>query len=274
MKIGIIGTGNMGRLLTEAFIEGEAFSSSSLIVTNRTKSKALVLKDKYKDIGIRNTALEVAAESDLIFLCVKPLDIFKILQKIHPFLAKDKCLVSITSPISTEQFEKQVSCSVVRAIPSITNRALSGVSLLTYGEQCTAAWKKMIEQLFAKISVPVEINEEVTRVASDIVSCGPAFFSYLLQRFIQAAVRETQIEESTATKLASEMIIGFGDLLKQGHYTLPALVEKVCVKGGITGVGIGVLERELGEMFEHLFNATHEKFDEEVEKIGLQFINK
>lgn len=274
MNVGIIGTGNMGRLLVEAFIEGEAVSSSSLIMTNRTKSKALLLKDKYQDIKIGDNAAEVAAESNLIFLCVKPLDMFKILQEIHPFLTKDKCLISITSPIQTEQFEKKVPCSVIRVIPSITNRALSGVSLITYGKHCNEAWKATVEQLFAKISVPVEINEEVTRVASDIVSCGPAFFSYLLQRFIQAAVSETEIEEKVATELASQMIIGFGDLLKQGLYTLPTLLEKVCVKGGITGVGIEVLEKEMGEMFEHLFHATHEKFEEEVEKVNLQFINK
>lgn len=274
MNIGIIGTGNMGSLLIEALIEGEAVSSSSLMITNRTKSKAMLLQAKYPDIKIGENAAEVADESKLIFLCVKPLDIFKILEDILPFLTKDKCLISITSPIKTEQFERKVSCSVVRAIPSITNRALSGVSLLTYGNQCKHTWKTKVEKLFAKISVPVKISEDITRVASDIVSCGPAFFSYLLQRFIQAAVRETGIEESVATKLASEMIVGFGDLLKQGHYTLPALLEKVCVKGGITGVGIEVLENELGEVFEHLFNATREKFDEEVEKVSLQFTNK
>ncbi|HEY2421445.1 MAG TPA: NAD(P)-binding domain-containing protein, partial [Neobacillus sp.] len=40
MKIGIIGTGNMGRILVEALIEGKAISPSSMMITNRTKAKA------------------------------------------------------------------------------------------------------------------------------------------------------------------------------------------------------------------------------------------
>ena len=273
MNIGIIGTGNMGTIMVEALIDGGAISPSSMMITNRTKSKALLLKNKYKEIRIGASAEEVAAQSDMLFICVKPLDIYKLLEKINPHLSPEKCLVSITSPVSTSQIEKKVSCSTVRVIPSITNRALSGVSLLTYGENCSDQWRKKIEKLISNISVPVCIDEKITRVGSDIVSCGPAFFSYLLQRFINAAVKETEIDKETATIFASEMIVGLGELLKQGHYTLPSLQEKVCVKGGITGEGIKVLDNELGDIFEHLLQATHAKFKEDLDKVEMQFSN-
>jgi competence protein ComER len=273
MKIGVIGTGNMGKILVEALIDSKAISPSSVMITNRTNSKALMLKGIYKEICVVESPLEVAAQSDLVFICVKPLDVLKIIDVINPQLTHEKCLISITSPISTSQIENKVGCSVARVIPSITNRALSGVSLITYGENCTNEWKEKIEKLCSSISVPVEIEEKITRVSSDIVSCGPAFFSYLLQRFITAAVNVTGIDGPTATVFSSEMIIGLGELLKQGHYTLPSLQEKVCVKGGITGEGIKVLERELGEVFEHLFQATQAKFNEDLEKVELQFSN-
>jgi len=273
MNIGIIGTGNMGSMLVEAMIEGKAVSPASMMITNRTKSKALLLKDKYKEIKVGANPGEVAAESDLVFVCVKPLDVYKILHEIKPQLSPKKCVITITSPISTSQIEKKVSCSVARVIPSITNRALSGVTLITYGENCSERWKTKIEELITKIGVPVHINEKITRAASDIVSCGPAFFSYLLQSFIKAAVKETEIDENDATTMASEMIVGLGELLKQGHYTLPSLQDKVCVKGGITGEGIKVLDNELGDVFEHIFQATHAKFKDDLDKVESQFSN-
>ncbi|WP_066385664.1 late competence protein ComER [Neobacillus mesonae] len=273
MNTGIIGTGNMGRILVEALLDGKAISPSSMMITNRTLEKAMVLKDKYKELKVGANAIEVAAESDLIFICVKPLDVFKIIDEINPYLNEEKCLISITSPISTNQIESKVTCSVARVIPSITNRALTGISLITYGQNCQMPWKLKIEQMMANISTPLLIDEKITRVASDIVSCGPAFFSYLLQRFITAAVQKTDIDTKTATALASEMTVGLGELLKQGHYTLPSLQEKVCVKGGITGEGIKILEDELGDVFEHLFQATHEKFKEDLEKVEMQFSN-
>jgi len=271
MNVGIIGTGNMGRILVEALIDGKAIFPSSMMITNRTISKALLLKDKYKELRIGANAVEVAAQSDLLFICVKPLEIYTILDEINPHLSPEKCLITITSPVSTRQIEEKVSCSTIRVIPSITNRALAGVSLITFGENCNDHWKTKVRKLISNISVPVCIEERITRVASDIVSCGPAFFTYLLQRFIEAAVKETEIDTEMATIFASEMIVGLGELIKQGHYSLPSLQEKVIVKGGITGEGINVLDNELGMVFEHLFQATHAKFKEDIEKVEIQF---
>ncbi|RDU35466.1 late competence protein ComER [Neobacillus piezotolerans] len=271
MNIGIIGTGNMGRILTEAFLDSRAIKAESLMVANRTMAKALELKKVYPGIQVAEKAEEVARHSDMVFICVKPLEIHSLLGKITTLLTKEKCLVSITSPISTAQIETLVECSVIRAIPSITNRALAGACLMTYGEKCDPEWKKRVFDLLSNISSPIEIEQQFVRVASDIVSCGPAFFSFLLQGFIEAAIKKTAINPDTATELASAMIIGMGELLRKGHYTLPALQEKVCVKGGITGEGIKVLESGLGDLFHDLLDATHGKFKEDLEKAGEQY---
>ena len=214
---------------------------------------------------------EVIKQSDLIFLCVKPHDIYSLIEKNQLLFKADQCLVSITSPIQVGWLEKMVPSSCARMIPSITNRALAGVALLTFGSKCEDDWKKKLTTLCSAFSVPMEINESIIRVSSDIVSCGPAFFSFITRNFIEAAVAETKIDTETATKLAEEMLIGLGDLLKKGFYTLPTLEEKVCVKGGITGEGIKVLEHEIGDMFEKLFQTTHKKFDSEVEQIKGKF---
>jgi competence protein ComER len=271
MKIGVIGTGNMGTILVEALIESKAVEQSDLFVTNRSLSKVDGLKRRFEGIKPINSNEEIVRLADLIFVCVKPKDIHGILLNIKPLLKKEQCIVSITSPISVTQLEQNIDCSCARLIPSITNRALSGVSLISFGQSCSDYWKDIILELSSKISIPVEINNDITRISSDIVSCGPAFFSYLAQEFINAACRQTNIDKKTATVLTEKMLIGFGDLLKKGHYSLPTLQDKVCVKGGITGEGIKVLEAELGDVFDHLIQATHNKFNEDLEEIEEQF---
>ncbi|MEH7379881.1 late competence protein ComER [Bacillus sp. JJ1533] len=271
MKIGFIGTGNMGKILIESFVESLAVPPSKLTITNRTIEKAIAIKNSLPDITVAATNEEVVKGSDLIFICVKPLEIHPLLHQLSCFLTSNKCIVSITSPISVEQLESLVNCQVARIIPSITNRALTGVSLFTFGNSISNRFKDYLENLFEQISTPVYINHEVTRVASDIVSCGPAFFAYLLRRFVEAAVKETKITEEQATKLASEMIIGMGKLLEKGIYTLPTLQEKVCVKGGITGEGINAMEEHIGELFEEVFRSTHRKFDEDISEVNEQF---
>jgi len=271
VNIGFIGTGNMGKILIDAFIESKAVRPSKITIMNRTKKRAKEIQQQHKKIHVADTAEEVVHASKVIFICVKPLDIHPLLIKLEPLLTKDHCIVSITSPISVEQIERLVPSQAARIIPSITNRALAGVSLFTFGERCTPFYQNYLHELFSSMSKPVAIDQTITRVSSDIVSCGPAFFSFLLQRFIDAAVQETNISAEEATVMASDMIIGMGKLLEKEIFTLPTLQDKVCVKGGVTGEGIKVLEAELGEMFVHVFQKTHEKFDEDIELVHNQF---
>ncbi|WP_338777239.1 late competence protein ComER [Metabacillus sp. FJAT-52054] len=271
MNIGFIGTGNMGRILIEAFVESAAVKPREIHITNRTLEKAHHIQSQFPGIHVSENSEEIARTCSLIFLCVKPLDLHPLVTRLSPQLTKDQCLISITSPVSANLLESISPCQTARVIPSITNRALSGISLITFGKTCSEENRAKILQLCAQISEPVLIEEDVTRVASDIVSCGPAFFSYLLQRFTDAAVQETQISREMAEQLAAGMITGMGKLIETGHYTLPGLQKKVCVKGGVTGEGIGILEKELGNVFEHLFRKTHEKFDEDLSLVGDQF---
>ncbi|WP_458412432.1 late competence protein ComER [Schinkia sp. CFF1] len=275
MNIGIVGTGNMGKILIEAFIKSSAVNEQNLFIMNRTRSKADQIRCEFPSIHVVDEPEEIVKNTDYIFICIKPLDIYPLLKRISPLLTKDHCIISITSPISVKQLETLVPCSVARVIPSINNRVLCGTSLLSFGEQCPEYHKEFIESIMTKISTPVIIEENITRIASDITSCGPAFFTFLLRKFIDAAVAETSISEEQATLLASKMIIGLGQLLEQEVYTLETLQEKVCVKGGITGEGIKVLDEETGDMFHHVIQQTHAKFQHEKEKINEQFcINK
>lgn len=271
MKIGFIGTGNMGTVLIQSLLESGAVKATDINITNRTLAKAEKLAAAYPGVTVKDSSRALAQQSQLIFLCAKPHEMYPILEDIVPFLTQENCVVSITSPISLKQLESVVPCSCARFIPSITNRAHSGASLLTFGKSCTKEWYHRLNELAARISLPLEIQNEYTRVASDIVSCGPAFFSYLAQAFIEGAVDHTGIDKEDATKLTERMLIGLGELLRQGHYSLPTLQEKVCVKGGITGEGIKVMENELGEVFRHLFEATHRKFKKDIQEQGEQF---
>lgn len=270
MKWGIIGTGNMGKILAEAWLESGMINEDQLYITNRTLSKAFGLKEKYPGVHLCEEVNDLAKTVDLLFICVKPLDIHPLLMNISSNLSKQQCLVSITSPFAVDELEGLVPCQVARLIPSITNRALAGVSLLTFGERIDPVMKAYLLQSTKLFSKPVEIKNSITRVSSDIVSCGPAFFSYLIRRFIQAACEETEITEAEATTMMTEMMIGFGRLIEDGHYSLSTLQEKVCVKGGVTGEGIQILEREIGDMFNLLFHKTHEKYAQDKREIAEQ----
>jgi competence protein ComER len=184
-------------------------------------------------------------------------------------------VISITSPIGPELLDRILpGHKTARIIPSITNAVLQGVTLLTFGSRLSLDDKKYLTNLMSSISTPIEIDESITRVSSDMVSCGPAFFSFLMQRFIDSAIMETPISEEDATKMMTSMIIGLGRLLEEGGYTLSELQAKVCVPGGITGIGLNVIDKETDTLFLNTLRATMKKFQEDIEEIEESFQNQ
>ena len=274
MKIGVIGTGNMGSTLAASILEGGQVKPDDIHLTNRTLRKAYKLKEQFPLVHIEEDAIGVVKKTDIIFICLRPLDIHKLLLKIRSSLKKEQLVVSITSPISVAQLESLVPCQAARLIPSITNRSLSGNTLVTFGVSCSVARGKDLMRVAESFSQPILINEEDTRVASDIASCGPAFISDLLERMTDAAVRQTSIDKKQAELLAEGMLTGLGRLLEKKYFTLKTLKEKVRVKGGVTGAGLEIFEKETGDMFDHLFQRTQEKFKEDKALTDKQFSEK
>lgn len=270
MRVGFIGTGSMGTILIDAFIASAALSPIQITASNRSKEKVLKLIERYPGLKAAENNMETVSESDLVFLCVKPLEFRKVLEEVAPYLREDHLVISITSPILITDLEKQAACKIAKVIPSITNSVGAGASLMMFGSRCQDEDRSMLNNLFGKISQPLEIQESHVRVSSDIVSCGPAFMSYLLQRFITAAVEETGVSKEEATFLTSQMIVGLGELISKGAFDLPTLQKRVCVPGGVTGAGIEALE-DIGDVFNRVFQNTHKKYREDLKEVSHMF---
>ncbi|MCL1630438.1 late competence protein ComER [Sporolactobacillus sp. CPB3-1] len=271
MRIGVIGTGNMGSLLVGALIRSRAVKPKFISVMNRTKEKALILKRKYHHLSVLTSPNEVLQHSDLVFICVKPDQFFPLLDSLRGAWHPSQVAISITSPISVRQLEQLIPCQVARVIPSIVNQSLAGSTLVTFGTEITDIQKSKLWALLSHFSHPIEIDEETIRAASDLASCGPAFLTFLLRKMIDGAVSTTPITQAQATQLTTEMISGLGKLLADGTYTLGELQKKVTVKGGITGIGIEVLEQENHDTFQKLFTETQKKFEEDRKQIDTAF---
>ncbi|MET3290155.1 UNVERIFIED_CONTAM: competence protein ComER [Brevibacillus sp. OAP136] len=274
MQVGFIGTGSMGSILLEAFIHSGALSPSQIIAYNRTRAKVESLAERHAGLLIAPSNADVARAAKLVMLCVKPLDYQEAIGQFANELTPEHILVTITSPVKLEQLESLVPCPVIRLIPSITNAALSGTTLLEFGHGVTEQLRSQILTLFSQISRPVEVEETFLRVAADLSSCGPAFVSYLLQQMIEAATKETGISEQAATYLTTQMIIGFAELVKKDLFSLQTLEQRVCVPGGITGEGLIPLKQSIPGVFNQVFMRTQQKFAQDCHEVSLHLAPK
>ncbi|MBP1992894.1 late competence protein ComER [Paenibacillus eucommiae] len=274
MKAGFIGTGSMGSILIESFIHSGALLPDQIIAGNRTISKVEELAHKYQGLQIAQSNIEVVHGSEIIFLCIKPNEYKKVIDDIQNEVLPHQIVVSITSSILLKHLQQLLPAKISKAIPSITNFVLSGVTLCMHGDRMQPEDQELLEHLFANISSPIRVSEEHTRISSDLSSCGPAFLANVIQCFIDAAVAETGISAEEATFLASEMALGTGKLLTTGGFSPSTLQRRVCVPGGITAEGIRIMNENLSGMFNKVIQATHAKYEEDLEKAELLFAAK
>jgi competence protein ComER len=269
MIAGFIGTGSMGSILIEAFIQSGALNPKQIIASNRTPDKVEQLAILYPGLERAQSNIDVVSKSDLIFLCVKPGEYKKVIDEIQMAVLPTQIVVSITSVVTISQLEQLLPAKISKVIPSITNFVLSGAALCMYGSRIEPEDQVLLEHLLAHISSPIRISEEHTRISSDLSSCGPAFLSFLIQCFIDAAVEETGIPHAEARLLASEMALGTGKLLTTGGFTPAALQKRVCVPGGVTAEGISILQSELQGVFNRVVQTTHAKYKEDLKRSEL-----
>ncbi|ALP38307.1 competence protein [Paenibacillus sp. IHB B 3084] len=271
MKVGFIGTGSMGSLLIESFIHSNALKPQQISASNRTYSKVAELARRYPGLHAAQSNRETAADSDILFICVKPLESKAVTDEIRNVITEEQIVVSITSPVQIRILEHSLKAKVSKIIPSITHQVGSGASLCIHGSRITEEDRSLLEELMSHISRPIRVKESHTRITSDFSSCGPAFLAFFMDQWIHAAVQATGIDRTELCALAGEMIIGTGKLLTEGGMTPAELQARVAVPGGITAEALALLDISLRSVFPELIRATHNKYEEDMQKIDASF---
>ncbi|UOF91257.1 NAD(P)-binding domain-containing protein [Fodinisporobacter ferrooxydans] len=257
MRVGFIGTGSMGSMLVRAFSRRND-PNLQIVACNRSREKLDHLVETFPTLEIAERPQEVAALCDLTFLCVKPKDARLLLPELGFTLLPDQHLISINSALTIQELEGTLSCKVTKIIPSITQEAASGVILTMFGSRMTDSDRAMMSAFLRMIGQPFETKEEQLRICSDITSCGPAFYSFIIQEFTQAAVRHGQLSPETAQYLTVEMLQGLIDLVKNQNFSTAQVIQRVSVPGGITEAAMQVLRPAVSGMFDDLFETTKE----------------
>jgi competence protein ComER len=254
--VGFIGTGHLGSMLVREFVETGAIKAENILVSNRNPEKAGQLA---KETGVRvGDNREVAQRSDVVFICVRPLDIKSLLNELQELLTPEKLIVSVAVDFSLKQLQDLCRARIARAVPSIACEKQSGVTLIALADNATPLDSSLLFSLFGAIGDPVAVSEDHFDVLGDLTSCGPGYIAALLREFALAASWKG-IPRELAEELVKKTMIGTARLLEDEGFE--ELISCVATKGGITEEGVRVIHAEAPDMFCQLFSATHAKHD-------------
>jgi pyrroline-5-carboxylate reductase len=257
-KIGFIGTGSMGGMMIRKLTGTGTVSSGDVIASNRSRDKLEAISGR---TGIRaaNDNCEVVRVSDVIFLCVKPLDVKGVLNEVGDLLTPGKLLVSIAGEVSFKYIAELSRARCVRVIPSITSEFSKGISLISFGDKTTPDDRDLVLLLFGSMGRPVVVDEKDLDVLTDLTSCAPAFISSMMQEFALAASRKHGISSELTRMLVMETLAGTSELLANGDNSFDYIIARVATKGGITEEGVKVIKKEAPLVYDHMLEATGAK---------------
>jgi pyrroline-5-carboxylate reductase len=256
LVIGFIGTGHMGSMLVRKFVETKAIDAQDILASNRTPEKAQRLAAS-TGIRIENNRT-VTKLSDVVFICVLPLEVGNVLRDSEHLLTPEKLLVSVAGDVSLKNLQTLCRARVARAFPSMASERLKGVTLLSFGDSTTSRDKVLVTQLFCAIGDAVEVDEKDFGVLADLASCAPGYIAAIMQEFVLAAKRRG-ISEDLAERLVKQTLVGTAQILEEESFQ--KLVCSVATNGGITEAGVKVIQQEAPGMFDRLFQATEAKHD-------------
>ncbi|MBD3202864.1 pyrroline-5-carboxylate reductase [Candidatus Woesearchaeota archaeon] len=233
--IGIIGTGKMGEALIESIIHLE-YRIIGSDVNNKTRQ---MISQQY-GIKMFDDNYELAKNSDIILLAVKPQYIQPVLKEISEFSG---LVISIAAGITIRQIKESIPGSRIARVmpntPCLVGEMAAGYS---FSDDATQQDKKIVNELLNTAGVAVQLDENLIDAVTGLSGSGPAFVARLINYFILAG-KNSGLSEKTARQLTVQTFLGTAKLLQKKNLSPEELITMVSSPGGTTIEGRKVLEK-------------------------------
>lgn len=257
MKVGFIGTGNMGGALARA--AAKAVSPSQIYLYDAFAEKADALA---KELSCNVADLKTVSECDMIFLGVKPQVMTQMFSQLASLLATRKdtfVLISMAAgiPVARIQEMAEKKYPVIRIMPNMPVSVGCGMIQYTVSSNVTQAQIDDFLSLMEYAGILDCLPEELIDAGTSVASCGPAFAFYFIEALTKGGI-ECGLPEEKAKLYAIQMLLGSAKLALESDKTPSALREAVCSPGGSTIEGIYALQN--GQFPETVKNAVQASY--------------
>ena len=236
-KVGIIGAGKIGGSLLLRLSESGGFD----LGVSDIHPEQLNL---YRERGISTTSSnrELADESDLLIVAVKPWDVIQVMQEISPsFEGTDKAVTSVAAGVSIARISENLppETAILRVMPNVCASVGLGSAVVTANEAGQAALSTVVD-IFRHVGEVQELPERLFDAATALHGSGPAYVALFADALIQAGVREG-IPRDVARRLVVGTIRGTAVLLKER--SAHQVRDEVMTPGGTTAAAFVAMEK-------------------------------
>lgn len=229
-RVGILGVGYLG----ECLVEGLALSDTPMLLSPRSADRVAALAARHACVSVAADNAEVVAESDLVFLAVKPADIARVAQGL-PWRAGQRA-VSIAAGIRLQTIAEAVApAKAFRAMPIAASRIARSPTAFHPPD-------KGAETVLARLGSAHPIETEAEFETAGVFGAFYALtYAYVGEAADWAAANG--LEGGAARALAARMAEAAAAAILQAPAARPQqLLDDLMTEGGITEAGLEVLQ--------------------------------
>ena len=210
---------------------------------------------------------EISAIKDceVVLLAVKPQNMDEVLPLIGKVITEKTLIISIAVGITSRFIVKNLGigkAAVVRAMPNTPALVGKGVTGLAKGEFATDAQLTVAKNLLEAVGQVVVVNEDQIDVVAAASGSGPAYYFYVTELLIEAAVSHG-LTRDVAQVLVENTFVGSSALFESSDDDVVELRRKVTSPKGTTQAAIEFLEsKDLKTIWQNALGAAIKRAEE------------
>lgn len=241
-RIGFIGAGQMATALGQGMVKAGLVPADGLSASDPLAEA----RERFTQAtGAQATAdnLRTVAESDVIFLAVKPQQMAGVLAELRGKVTADKLVVSIAAGVRLAVLSQGLGGEprLVRVMPNTPCLVGQGACGYCLGGKATADDGRLVDSLLAAVGVAYQVDEKLLDAVTGLSGSGPAFVYVIIEALSDGGVR-MGLPRQVATALAAQTVRGAAEMvLATGEHT-GVLKDRVASPGGTTIAGLAALE--------------------------------
>ncbi len=260
--LGFIGCGNMGSAMLAGALNAGLTTAERIAVHTGTPVHQAALAEKY---GVQALASnrDVARNSDIIVLAVKP-NIYKdVLLDIRDVLTQGQTIVAIAPAYSISAIAALVdndAVGIARAMPNTPAQIGQGMAGLCFSENMSSEQQAAVKAFFESFGKVAIVREDVMHAVGSVSGSSPAFVYMVIEAMAQGAIK-LGIPAKDAITFAAQSVLGAAALVLETGEHPAVLRDAVCSAGGTTIAGVAALEKDgMKAAFLDAMDASSEKF--------------
>lgn len=244
MKLGFIGAGNMAKAIMGGVLKNEIFKPEEVIASDLYVPGLEAAKESL-GINITTDNKEVAKNSEVLILAVKPQFYADVIKEISEYITEKQIIVTIapgkTLEYLADTFEHPVK--IVRTMPNTPALVGEGITGVCHNALVTKEELDYVCNILNGFGKAEVVPERLMDVVVSVSGSSPAYVFMFIEAMADAAVADG-MPRPQAYKFAAQAVLGSAKMVLETGKHPGELKDMVCSPAGTTIEAVRVLEEK------------------------------